>query len=118
MPSNPVECQTELLGRVKIYDLGNIPVNQGQSSEHKDLYRDQAQLILASTVHALLTKVPKSRIFIIGGSDEMNRSLLKAVNTCDDLTELKALHLDSALDVKPLHKRQIDEQAPTHHETN
>lgn len=48
MPSNPVCHDITLLQRIKIYDCGNIPVNQGQASEHKDLTREESGVKLAN----------------------------------------------------------------------
>ena len=57
-------------------------------------------------------------MLVIGGSDEMNLHLMQALEQTESINEFSVLHLDPALDVKPKHRRQIDEEPPTFHETN
>ena len=47
----------------------------------------------------------------------MTLSLMQAFEKTE-LAECHMLHLDAALDVKPKHRRQIDDHKPTYHETN
>ena len=56
-------------------------------------------------------------MIVIGGSDEMNLNLMQAINQIE-IAEFRAMHLDPSLDVKPKHRRQVDEEEPTFHETN
>ena len=83
LPSNPVSSSTSLLDSIKIYDCGNIEVNQGQASEHKDLSRDTAGAKLADLTFFILSRIERSKVFVIGGSDEMTFNLMEALNKVD-----------------------------------
>ena len=80
MPSNPVCHDVSLLERVKLYDCGNMPVNQGQASEHKDMTREESGAKLANLTAQILSKVHRSKVMVIGGSDEMNLNLMQALD--------------------------------------
>ena len=117
LPTNPVSSRVALLGSLKIYDCGNIEVNQGQAIEHKDMTKDQAGAQLALLTSQILSKVERSKVFVVGGSDEMTLNLIEALNQ-SSRAKFSVLHVDSSIDVKPKHRRQVDEEAPTFHETN
>lgn len=117
MPNNPVSSVTALLNRVKVYDCGSIYVNQGKAIEHKDMTKEEAGAKLASVIAQILSKVERSRVFVVGGSDELNLHLMHGLSEAR-IGEFKVLHLDPSLDVKPTHMRQVDEEEPTYHETN
>ena len=58
-------------------------------------------------------------MLVIGGSDEMSLHLMQGVDQAtSEIDKFSALHLDPSLDVKPKHRRQVDEEDPTFHETN
>lgn len=79
MPTNPVSNKSGLLGQVKLYDCGNMSVDQDQAIAHKDLTREEAGAKLVSIVARILSKVEKSKVLVIGGSDEMNMHLMQAL---------------------------------------
>mmetsp|Transcript_11543 Transcript_11543/g.13755 ORF Transcript_11543/g.13755 Transcript_11543/m.13755 type:complete len:107 (+) Transcript_11543:102-422(+) len=79
--------------------------------------REPAGAELASLTSLILSKVARSKVFVVGGSDEMTLSLMQALDSTDT-PAFRLLHLDPAIDVKPKHVRQVDLQAPTLHETN
>ena len=84
--------------------------------------KEQALSILTNAVAQILSKVRQSKVFVVGGSDEMTLSLIQAMEQVESLKNkehgIRALHFDSSIDVKPKHQRQIDEEDPTYHETN
>mmetsp|Transcript_10811 Transcript_10811/g.13586 ORF Transcript_10811/g.13586 Transcript_10811/m.13586 type:complete len:107 (+) Transcript_10811:406-726(+) len=79
--------------------------------------REPAGAELASLTSLILSKVARSKVFVVGGSDEMTLSLMQALDSTDT-PAFRLLHLDPAIDVKPKHVRKVDLQAPTLHETN
>ena len=82
-----------------------------------DMTKEESGAKLASVTAQILSKVERSRVFVVGGSDELNFHLLHGLKEAG-IGDFKVLHLDPSLDVKAKHMRQVDEEEPTYHETN
>ena len=117
MPSNPVSQEISLVGKIKIYDCGSIAVDQGRAIEHRNMLVEEAGPKLAELTSKILSKISRSRVIVIGGSDELNMHLISGLSQSSlysqDGSGFSVLHFDPSIDVKPTHQRQIDEQEPT-----
>ena len=98
---------------VKIYDVGDIPIYEGSSSEFmastvnigsqaselRDKIMVEAGKRLQSVIADILEKVAGSRVLVLGGGDELTLSVLRGAS--DGLPGSGAVLLDPSLDVKP-----------------
>jgi len=99
MPSNPVSSEAPLLNTVRLFDCGSIAVNQGKAIEHRDMTKEEAGAKLTSVIAHILSKVERSRVLVVGGSDELNLHLMNGLEEAR-IGDFKVLHLDPSLDVK------------------
>lgn len=90
---------------VQIYDLGEI--TKYQLSIYQNNQQTKDSKTLTDVVNYILEKVPKSKIVLIGGSDDLCKGLHEAEAIKD------IIHIDSQIDAKERFKLQLNDKNST-----
>ena len=86
--------------KIKVYDCGNI---KAKSRNLEDLFTQ-----IHDAVFQILSQIINSKVFIVGGTDDLLFPVLKASSQI--YQGLNLLRIDPALDVKPKFMKRFDDE--------